>query len=216
MVEEEDNTDEKRYWKKGNKKSTETLFLSFIVVTIALVIIVASVGIFSYLKWQDMKEGPKIRAEKALFEFEENSDNKTANITCHLTLKNKGKKKSEDLNLEWIIMDRDQSSDDIYIIKDSKSVETISKDGEDRTKFDMKLEPGNYTIAYRVYEDELFSYEGRQDITVTKDDVEEYTDPEKYREGEGAGTPMISAPLVIIVLLISVFIYSLRRDKHEN
>lgn len=216
MVEEESNNDEKRYWRKGNKKSTETLFLSFIVVTIALVIIVSSVGIFSYLKWQDMKEGPKIRAEKALFEFKENDDNQTANITCHLTLKNKGEKKSEDLNLEWIIMDKNQSSDDIYILKNSKDVDPISKNGEDSTKFDIKLKPGDYTIAYRIYEDELFSYEGRQDITVTKDDVEEYTDPEEYREGEGAGTPMISTPLVVVVLLISVFIYSIRRNKHEN
>lgn len=217
MVEEENNNDEDRYWKRGNKKSTETLFLSFVIVTVALVIIVASVGIFSYIKWQEMKEGPKIRAEEALFEFKENDDNKTANITCHITLINKGEKNSEDLELEWIIMNKSESSDDIYILKDKKSVEAISKNGKDRTKFDMKLEPGNYTISYRIYEENLFSYEGRQDITVKQGDVEEYSDPEKYKEGDAEDTPMISSPILIIVILVSVFIYTImRRRKHEN
>lgn len=213
MVEEEDTSDADRYWKRGNKKSSETLFLSFVVVTVALVVIVASVGIFSYIKWQDMKEGPKIRAEEALFEFKENEDNKTANITCHLTLINKGEKNSENLELEWIIMNKSESSDDVYILKDKKNVEPISKNGEDRTKFDMRLEPGNYTISYRVYEENLFSYEGRQDITVTQDDVEEYSDPKRYKEGDAEDTPMISSPILIIIVLVSVFIYTIIRGK---
>ncbi len=216
MVEEKDSEEDQKYWKSSTNKSSERLFLTFVTVFIIMLIITVSLGVYTFIRYQELHERPKIRAENALFEFE-NTTTDEANITVHLTLVNEGEKKSGDLTLEWILMEKEREDENIFLIKGEKDIEPIERDGEQEVTFDLRLKQGDFTIGYRTYDEDIFSYEGRQDIQVTEDDVSEGI-PEDEKEGlDEEATPMISGPIALIVIVITALIWSkIRRREDER
>ncbi len=201
-MEKEGGNGEKRYWQKEGDKSSRNLFLSFIAVTIVMAIIVVSLGVYTYVSWQSLKERPKLRAEEAQFEFH-NATKKGANITVHLTLVNQGEENADSLRLEWLVMKKVNSSENIVFQNGGKQLSGLKSGSSKEVTFKIILPKSEYTIAYRTYEDELFTYEGRQDFFVTAEDAERGSPgAKKESEGAGAGTPMISTPIFIAILAI--------------
>ncbi|MFO7791561.1 MAG: hypothetical protein R6W73_01080 [Candidatus Saliniplasma sp.] len=217
MVDEKGSDDGQKYWKSSTNKSSERLFLTFVTVFIIMLIITISLGIYTYMRYQELHERPQIRAEDALFEFKESTSSDEVNITVHLTLVNKGEEKSGDLTLEWIVMEFEREDENIFLIKEEKELEPMGKDEEREVRFDITLQEGSFTIGYRTYDEDIFSYEGRQDIEVTEDDVSEGV-PEDEKEGadEDGATPMLSAPIALIVIVITALLWSKMRRKKEG
>lgn len=214
MVEEKGSEDNQKYWRSSSNKSSERLFLTFVTVFIIMLIITVSLGIYTFIRYQELHERPKIRAENALFGFE-NTQTEEANITVHLTLVNEGEKKSGDLKLEWIVMEKEREDENTFLTKGEKDIEPIDKDGEQEVTFDLKLQQGDYTIGYRTYDEDIFSYEGRQDIQVTEEDVTEDI-PEDEKEGLDEDTPMISGPIALIVIVLVAVLWSKIRRRGDD
>ncbi len=212
MSEEEE--EDKPYWERTGSKSSQRLFLTFIAVVVIMLIIIVSLSIFSYMKWQDLKERPDIKAEEGLFEYVEATGDGKAKVRVHLTLVNQGEEKSEDLQLEWMIMNESEAHDDIFLDKGTTSVSAIPEGESREVTFDITLPRGEYIIAYRTYEDQLFSYEGRQYFRVTQEDTSR-DKPEDEKEGAGADTPMLPVTIFIaIVILLAIFRkYNRREDR---
>lgn len=202
-----------RYWQKEGDKKSKSIFLSFIVVTVVVLLLVVSLGVYTYISWRDLKERPDLRAEEGKFFFHDptNATEGKANITVHLTLVNEGEEKAESIELEWFVMEQQNSSDNIIFTEGNRSIPSIKRGSSKEITFKLLLPEGDYKIAYRTYEEDLFTYEGRQDFMVNEDDIKRGT-PGASDEDEGAGAedggaiPMISTPLfLLIIVLYAVF-----------
>lgn len=207
MTDEGSEDDHQRFWMRGSGERSNSIFISFMIVIVIMVLIVVSMGVYGYLSWQEWKRGPQIRVTEGLFESKGN-DGDVKNFTVHLTLINEGQKKSQDINFEWIIMERGDANDNIYVQKDSKTVDVLEEDEEREFTFNISLESGRYTTAYRVYDDQLFSYEARQTLDVTLDDATS-NEPETVSVPE---FPVVIVPVLAVIALFILF----RRKKYEK
>ncbi len=193
------------YWRKEEDKKSKNIFLSFVAVTVVILLLVVSLGVYTYISWRDLQERPKLRAQEGKFEFHNATDGK-ANITVHLTLVNEGEEKADSIDLEWFVMEQENSSDNVIFTEGNRSISSIkSGDSKDIT-FKLVLPKGAYKIAYRTYEEDLFTYEGRQDFMVKEEDTERGT-PGASDEDDGAGVggdgmPMISTPLILLIIVL--------------
>ncbi|MGM0510040.1 MAG: hypothetical protein ACQESD_02800 [Thermoplasmatota archaeon] len=207
MTDEGSEGDQQRFWMKGKGSHSSKIFVSFILVIIIMVIIVLSVGAYGYMSWQEWKRGPQIRVTQGLFELREDNDTDLANFTVHITMINEGQEKSEDIEFEWLIMEKSDSKENIYLQKDSMMLGILEKGEEREFTFDISVEPGLYTLAYRAYDGDIFSYEARQSLDVT--------------EGDATGAPETTSvpefPSVVIPILavIVIFIF-FRRTYNEK
>ncbi|MEF8874991.1 MAG: CARDB domain-containing protein [Candidatus Thermoplasmatota archaeon] len=199
-----DSSGDDRYWQKEGDRTSRNILLTFVTLTIVMAIVVISLGVYTYVSWQELKKRPNLRAQEARFEFQNATDGEV-NITVHLSLQNEGRKKAADPKLEWFIMKRNVSEDDIVFKEGNRSLSSLNSGEERDITFKVVLSKGEYRIAYRTYEDDLFTYEGRQDITVTQEDIERgSTGPtdEEDGAGAGAGVPMISTPVILVILVL--------------
>ncbi len=189
--------------------------MSFVTVSIVMLIVVVSLGVYTYISWQSLKERPELKAEEAQFKFHD-ATKEGANITVHLTLLNEGDEDAQSLRLEWLIMKREDSSTNIVYEDGNKFISELKSGNSKEVTFKLSLPESNYTVAYRTYEDGLFTYEGRQDFFVREEDTDRGS-PGAEDESEGAGadgTPMISTPIILIVVVVySVFRWSIYNEK---
>ncbi|GEM_PF-3265754 len=195
---------EDRYWRKKGDKTSRNLLLSFITLIIVFAIVVISLSIYTYVSWQNLKERPELRALEGKFEFQ-NATEEEVNITVHLTLANEGEKTADDPELEWFIMKREDSKENIVFREGNKSLSSLKSGSSRDITFKISLPVGGYRIAYRTYENGLFTYEGKQDITVTERDIERGS-PGPTEEDEGLATeeavPMVSTPVILLILIL--------------
>jgi len=207
MTDEGSEGDQQRFWMRGKGSHSSKIFISFIFVIIIMVIIVLSVGAYGYMSWQEWKRGPQITVTQGLFELQDDNDTDLANFTVHITMMNEGQENSDDIRFEWLIMEGSESSDNIYIQKDSMMIGVLEKGEESEFTFDIRVEPGLYTLAYRAYDGDIFSYEARQSLDVT--------------EGDATGAPeTVTVPefpsVVIPILAVIVIFIFFRRTYNEK
>ncbi len=207
---EEDEIDEdrRRFWQTRSEGRSQFIFIGFVGVTILMAIVVTATGAYGYYSWQEWRKGPQIRIEEGLFEFHEGDTPGEADIRVHITLINQRSKESGDITLEWLIMDSADSRDNIVLREGSKEINPMPAESTGEETFDISLGEGNYVISYRVYDDELFSYEARQNIYVGREDVE-HDVPDTVTIPE---YPFAFIPVILMILLICVF----RRRYHDR
>ncbi len=195
-------------WQTEGDKRSQYIFIGFVAVTIIMLAVVIITGAYGYYSWQEWKRGPQIGVEEGLFEFHGNGEPGVADITVHVTLVNQGKRDSGTLTLEWLVMEEDASMDNRFITSGSKGLTGIHQEENRRESFDVTLGEGEYIMVYRVYEDDLFSYEGRQRITVGPEDVE-HEEPDTVTVPE---FPHIMIPVILILIIV----YILKRSSHDR
>lgn len=205
MTDREGNEEKMRFWERKSGSESRYILIAFITMIVIMMIVVISMGAYGYYSWQEWKSGPKIRVQEGLFEFDEPTGDE-ANITVHLTVINNGEKKSGDIELEWLIMELDRADDNILFSRGSVSFEPVGPSQREEVQFNTTLGVGDYMLAYRVYDDGLFSYEARQSLEVTSSDVE---------QGEAKTEEVPEFPsLVIPVLSVLVLLIIYRKRYH--
>lgn len=207
--EENDTKDEvPRFWHTRTDSRSKHILIAFISVTIFMGIVVASVGAYGYFSWQEWKRGPQIRVEEGLFEFKTSDTPGEADVTVHISLVNQGRKTSDHITLEWLIMPAEKSHENMVIHNGSAELSNIIEGGKSRESFNITLQENDYVLAYRVYEGGLFSHEARQSIKVGPDDV-------GHEMPDTISVPEFSSLLLpIIVMLLIVFNLIFRRRHH--
>ncbi len=193
--------DPKRFWQSKTDERSQFIFISFVLVIIFMLIVVISMGAYGYYSWLGWKEGPQIRVDEGLFEFSMNDTHPEADITIHLTLINQGEKESGSVRLEWLVMESTDAKDNIVFESGSLMFQPITSESTRKETFDVSLPQGDYVIAYRVYDDQLFSYEARQNIFVRSDDVSSES-PETISVPE---FPVLMVPILIILLIFALY-----------
>ncbi len=207
MTDEGSEGDQQRFWMRGKGSHSSKIFVSFILVILIMVIIVLSVGAYGYMSWQEWKRGPQVTVTQGLFELHEDNETDLANFTVHITMINEGQEKSDDIEFEWLIMEASDSSDNIYIQKDSMMLGVLEKGEEREFTFEINLEPGLYTLAYRAYDGDIFSYEARQSLDVTEGDA--------TGAPETVTVPEFPAVILPVFAVIAIFVF-FRRLLYEE
>ncbi len=200
--------DKQHFWHTRSEKRSNYIFIGFVTVTILMAVVVISTGVYGYYSWQEWRKGPQVRIEEGLFEFRENGTQGEVDITVYITLINHGPKESGELTLEWLIMKSVDSPDNIVLREGSKVLPHISTESTSSETFDISLPEGDYVIAYRVYEDQLFSYEARQNINVGPEDVE-------HDSPDTVMVPEFSSLFIPLILVLLLFYIIRRRYYHR-
>ncbi len=204
----EDEGDSKRFWQNKGDERSQFIFVSFVAVILIMLVVMLSTGAYGYYSWQEWKRGPQIRVDEGLFEFNNNETNEGADITIHLTLINQGERGSGSITLEWLIMERVEANDNIIFDNGNILIPSMNPETSRKETFDVSLPQGEFVLAYRVYDDQLFSYEARQNLIVRADDV-------SSGSPETVSVPEFSMILVPVVAIITMFII-LRSWYHKR
>ncbi len=204
----EEEGDSKRYWQSKGEERSQLIYVSFVIVIVLMLVVVVSMGAYGYYSWQEWKRGPQIRVEEGLFEFRVNEVDEKADITVHLSLINQGERDSGDIKLEWLVMERRDVNNNLLLENGSASIAPITSESTRKEAFDISLSQGDYVIAYRVYDDQLFSYEARQNIFVRQDDVSSES-PDTVSVPEFS---QLILPIIVVLLLFIVY----RRRYHDR
>lgn len=198
---EDDEEKKGRYWQRSTEQKSSRIMLIFVAVLIVMLIVVISMSVYGYSRYQKWKTRPKIYVNRGLFEFSNEAYQGEVNITTHVFLNNKGDEKSGELTLEWMIMESNRSSQNVYEKRGHLDVDPIEVDGNREVTFDMSLEPGRYVISYRTYEEGYFSYEGRQTIEVRESDL-----PDEKEGAEDERRPPGDAPSLSVISFLSIVV----------
>ncbi len=208
-------TDKKeRFWERKADDKSSTLMIGFIITIIVMLVVVTIMAGYGYARYQDWTRRPHIHVERSLFKFHDEVHDDKVNITVHVFLRNRGEKDTGPLELEWLIMPSDWARDNYFIERGRRPVESMDVDETINVTLEFRLSEGDYRIVYRTYEDGYFSYEGRQSLSVTDEDVEEEAPPADDAARADADD-MPSIPFVL-VLIILVFVTLIRRKKDEK
>ncbi len=203
--------EQERFWERKADGKSSTLMIGFIISVIVMLVVVIIMAGYGYARYQDWTRRPQIHVERSLFKYHEEVHEGKVNITVHVFLKNHGEKETGPLELEWLVMPYARARDNYYIESGRRPVESMDVDETINVTFDLKLPVGSYFIAYRTYEGGYFSYEGRQSLTVTDEDVEEEA-PVADEADRDAADYAPSIPF-IVVLITLLFVTLIRRKR---
>lgn len=208
----DDKPEEKRYWERSSGTTSSRLMFGFIIVVIVMLVVISAVAVNGYMRYRELIARPEIHVERGLFDFHREGEEDTVNITAQITLVNKGRADSGQLELEYFVMPADLASQNIFISHDRIAVDNIGVDESTQVYLDLALPVGNYRMVYRSYEDGLFSYEARQSLRVLEDDIPEADVDEDHRS-DAFDSPFVSAPTLLFLIIVAALIWWKKGDK---